>query len=254
MSNTLVIQSHTQPLPATWIQTCLDSVKHWAGLNQFDYRFYGDELFSSIDPSLLEKLSKQLVIATDLARLKLLQHHLQQSYQTVIWCDADFLIFSPEEFRLPNEKYALGREIWIQNKSENKLISKTKVHNAFMMFRQNNHFLNFYTETAERLLTLNKGTMSPQFIGPKLLSSLHNIAQCPVAEHAGMLSPLVIRDICTQGGPALDLLLEKSKHPIYAANLCSSLYYQEEFTQRQIETCITTLLDNTSHLLDPKSR
>jgi hypothetical protein len=48
-----------------------------------------------------------------------------------------------------------------------------KVHNAFMMFRQGNHFPDFYTDAAERLLDLNQGAMPAQFIGPKLLTALH---------------------------------------------------------------------------------
>ncbi len=250
MSDTIVLQSHTQPLPATWIQTCLDSVRKWAHSNQYDYKFYDDELFKFIDDELLKKFTRQPIIATDLARLKLLQHYLQNNYSTVIWCDADFLIFSPNKFSLTSHKYALGREVWIQHKSrsEKTLISKIKLHNAFMMFRQNNSFLDFYTETAEHLLMLNTGTIPPQFIGPKLLTALHNIAQCPIAEHAGMLSPLVIEDICQQGGIALDLFKQKSKQPIYAANLCSSLYYQGEISTEQIEMCIALLQDSKSNI------
>jgi len=252
MSNTLVLQSHTQPLPAQWIQTCLDSVRKWADSNQYDYKFYDDELFEFIDYDLLKKLATQPIIATDLARLKLLQYYLQKSYTTVIWCDADFLVFSPKKFELIPHKYALGREVWIQHKSQSEktLTSKVKVHNAFMMFRQNNSFLDFYTETAERLLMLNTGAMPPQFIGPKLLTALHNIVQCPIAEHAGMLGPLVIKDICQQTGPALDLFLEKSKQPIYAANLCSSLYSQGEISVEQIEMCISLLQDSELNILN----
>ena len=119
-----------------------------------------------------------------------------------------------------------------------------------MMFRQNNSFLDFYTETAQRLLMLNTGTMPPQFIGPKLLTALHNIAQCPIAEHAGMLSPLVIKNICQQSGPALDLFIEKSKQPIYAANLCGSLYSQGEVSTEEIETCISLLHDSKLNILN----
>lgn len=252
MSGTIVLQSHTQPLPAEWIQTCLDSVRKWAHSNQYDYKFYDNELFKFIDDELLKKFTPQPIIATDLARLKLLQYYLQKNYTTVIWCDADFLIFSPKKFQLIPDKYALGREVWIQHssQSEKKLTSKVKVHNAFMMFRQNNSFLDFYSETAERLLRLNTGTTPPQFIGPKLLTALHNIAQCPIAEHAGMLSPLVIKDICHQGGLALDLFLEKSKQPIYAANLCSSLYCQGEISANQIEMCISLLQDSKLNILN----
>lgn len=182
MQNTVVLQSYKLPLPSPWIQSCIDSVMHWATLNNYDYQFVDDVLFDYINKSLLDKLKNQIVVATDLARLKLLQSYLNKGYETVIWCDADFLIFSPEEFCLISEQYSLGREVWIQksNTSEQRLTSKTKVHNAFMMFRKNSHFLDFYAETAEKLLHLNQGAIPPQFIGPKLLTALHNIVQCPI--------------------------------------------------------------------------
>ena len=250
MASTVVIQSHTQPLPADWIQTCLDSVKYWCAIKQFDYQFYDDALFDHISTDIKQKLAHQCIIATDLARLKILQKHLKEGYETVIWCDADFLIFSPEIFQLPHDNYALGRETWIQadKKSITKLISKVKVHNAFMMFRENNNFLDFYTETAERLIQRNTGNVPPQFIGPKLLTALHNIVQCPIAENAGMLSPLVIKDIASGGGAALDLYKEKSAHTSYAANLCASLFIKNSISVKEMEKCINILLNKPNLL------
>ena len=197
VSNTLVLQSHRQPLPAKWIQICLDSVKNWAELNNFNYKLIGDDLFDYISDSILRKTKSQRVIATDLARLKAIKNYLAEDYDTVVWCDADFIIFDPSEFKLPDESYVVGREIWIQSAKDKPktLTSYVKVHNAFMMYREGNSFLEFYADTAERLIIKNKGSMSPQFIGPKLLTAIHNIAQCPVMETAGMLSPLVVKDI-----------------------------------------------------------
>jgi len=243
MSHTLVLQSHRQPLPYPWLESCLDSVSRWAENNNFDYRFIGDELFESISTSLLQKTTKQKVIATDLARLYALQDGLRQGYATVIWCDADFLIFNPTDFMLPGASYALGREVWVQTDTNNRLRAYSKVHNAFLMFRAGNNFLDFYTETAERLLGLNSGTMPPQFIGPKLLTALHNIALCPVMETAGMLSPLVIRDLIKGQGDALDLFRRESPVPICAANLSSSLTEQEGISDADMARLIEVLLE-----------
>ena len=243
MPNTLVIQSHRHPLPYAWLETCIDSVKYWAELNQFDYQYIGDELFDYVSSELIEKTQSQPVVATDLARLKLLQSKLNEKYQTVIWCDADFLIFSPDQFILSEDLYSLGREVWIQQdkNNPNKLAAKVKVHNAFMMFRKDNTFLDFYTDTAERLLTLNTGNMPPQFIGPKLLGAIHNIAQCYVLETAGMLSPAVIKDIANKGGKALTLFQNKSTQKIAAANLCSSLFARDKICQQDMTLCIQNI-------------
>jgi hypothetical protein len=242
MSATMVIQSHRVPLPCAWLQPCLDSVASWARARGYDYRFLDDQIFDLLEPDLVEKTCAQPVIASDLARLKSLQQGLAEGYACVIWCDADFLIFNADDFILPETDFALGREVWIQPGGQGKLRAYVKVHNAFLMFRQGNHFLDFYTDTAERLLSLNQSSMPPQFIGPKLLTALHNIAICPVMETAGMLSPAVTRDLLAGEGQALDLFYDKSSVALAGANLSSSLTEREGITEVQMETLIQHLL------------
>jgi hypothetical protein len=242
MLKTLVLQSHRQPVPVKWVHDCIDSVKHWAAMNQYEYKFIGDELFDLVSNQVLQKTKTQRVVATDLARLIALKNFLNDGYECVIWCDADFLVFQPEKFHLPEESYAIGREVWIQNSDKgNKITAYIKVHNAFLMFKKKNPFLEFYIDSAERLVLNNHGGVPPQFIGPKLLTAIHNIVQCPVLESAGMLSPLVIQDIAAGGGSALALFKEKSSYPIYAANLCNSLYESGTYSANTIEKCIHAL-------------
>ena len=238
---TLIIQSHKTPLPDQWLEQCCESVRIWAHLNHYDYEFLGDELFDDVSQEILDKTASQIVIATDLARLYLIRDRLAQGYQRVVWCDADFYIFAPERFHLIDADYALGREVWIQSDIQNKLRSHVKVHNAFMMFQQNNVFLDFYIDTATRLISKNIGAMSPQFIGPKLLTALHNIVQCPVQEDAAMFSPLVIEAIACQSSissPALVLMQKCSVKTPSGANLCHSLYDKQIVSKRSINDCI----------------
>ena len=242
MPATLVIQSHRDPLPFKWLQLCLDSVANWAQDNRFEIRFLGDEIFNLVEPELVDKIGAQTVIASDLARLKILQQGLAQGYDRVVWCDADFLIFDPEKFLLPDTDFALGREVWVQLDATGKPRANKKVHNAFLMFRRGNYFLDFYCATAEHLLRLNQDRMSPQFIGPKLLTALHNVAQCPVMEVAGMLSPPVIRDLIAGEGAALQLFQEKSPARLAGANLSSSLAQREGFSEAEFKNLIHHLL------------
>jgi len=241
-SDTIVLQSYKKPVPQVWLELCLDSVSRWADFQQFDYLFTSDELFDSVPADILHKPRLQTVVATDLARLLNLQLLLKQGYQTVIWCDADFLIFDPEQFVLSDTNYALGREVWVQYDNKNKLRVYRKVHNAFLMFRQGNAFLDFYTETAKKLLTKVIGPVPPQFIGPKLLTALHNIALCPIQETAGMLNPLVIEDIIKGHGDAFDLFVKQSPEPIGAANLCNSLLEKGELSNLDMIKVIEILL------------
>ncbi|MBD3670007.1 MAG: hypothetical protein HUJ29_04465 [Gammaproteobacteria bacterium] len=222
MPATLIVQSHRQPLPCAWIDTCLASVREWARANGYDYRFLGDELFTHVPREIRDKTRKQPVIATDLARLHVMREALEQGAQRVVWLDADFLIFAPQDFVLPSTSHAVGREVWIQEDKHGAPRAYKKVHNALLMACRENAFLDFYLEAATRLLWQNRGPMPPQFIGPKLLTALHNVVQLPVMESAGILSPWVIRDLNAEGGPALELFLRRSSRPIAGANLCLS--------------------------------
>ena len=246
MSSTLVIQSHRSPLPYPWLDHCLESVRLWCEINEFEYQYVNDELFESTPEDLQEKLQTQKVIASDLARLHALQEALNKGYRTVVWLDADFLIFYPEHFVLPDENYAVGREVWVQNDDQGKLKVYKKVHNALLMFRQGNSFLDFYRETAEKLLRQNEGSMPPQFIGPKLLTALHNVARLTVMESAGMLSPMVIKDIVRGGGEALQCFVKRSPNAIAGANLCISSRENEDIACAEMEKVISILIENRS--------
>ena len=242
MTATLVVQSHRDPMPFRWLQACIDSVADWSRLNRYEYRFIDDGIFDLVAPQLLQKAAAQTVIATDLARLGALQQGLAEGFETVVWCDADFLIFRPNEFVLPATEFAFGREIWVQQDDRGKLRAYPKLHNALLMFRRGNACLDFYLDTAERLLRLNQGGIPPQFIGPKLLTALHNVARFPVMETAGMLSPLVMRDLIDGEGKALQLFRQKSPVTLAGANLSSSLTAAEGFSEAEMQTLIQRLL------------
>lgn len=251
---TLIIQSQGQPLPFLWLEGCLESVSTWCQYQGYEYQFYGDELFDFVDPALVEKFSSQKVIVTDLARLKAISNALHQGYDRVIWMDADFLIFSPDNFQLPElwqlpEGYMLGREVWVQAGSETdkkaKFKAHVKVHNAFLLFDRGNYFLDFYMSQAERFLYQCDGAaVPPQFIGPKLLTALHNVIRCPVFESAGMLSPDVVQDLLApnHSGEALTLMLKKSPVLPSGANLCSSLADDTQLSEPGMHSLVEYLL------------
>ena len=225
------------------MRQCLDSVQGWADDAGFDYRFMDDALFEFVDIDLRDKLRDQKVIASDLARLRWARQALGQGYDCVVWCDADFLIFDAPGFELPAVDCAVGREIWVQ-RERGRMRVYLKVHNAFMMYRRGNALLDFYADTAARLLRLNQGSVPPQFIGPKLLSALHNIARFPVMDTAGMLSPAVIRDLLAGGGPALGRFREASPALPAGVNLSASLCAAEGFDETAMSRLIETLLQD----------
>ncbi len=250
-ARTLVLQSHRKPLPFPWLRACLDSVRAWASARRFDYRFLDDALFAHLPQDLRERYRAQPVVSSDLARLLALRAHLREKdakWDTVVWIDADVLIFDPERLRLPRTPHAVGREVWVQNRDD-RLKVYTKVHNAFLMFRAEDALLEFYVQTAARMLRAHEGPVVPQFVGPKLLTALHNVAGLHVLEEAGMLSPLVAQDIARGEGPALRRFVQKSPVPPAALNLCGSLSSTANGSAEAMEWVIGVLRKDHRRLL-----
>ena len=239
-----------QSCPATqchgWLLRCMDSVRQWARARDYSYQWIDDALFDFLPGALKPGGRISPVIASDLARLRWMQHALRQGAQSVVWLDADVLVFSPAQFHLLDETFAVGREIWVQPDPHARWRVHRKVHNAFMQASVqgdgHNSFVDFYADSAERLLRANGQAMPPQFIGPKLLTALHNVVQLPVHECAGMLSPAVVADLLVADGPALLRMRDKACAPLHAANLCRSSVAGGALDPPQMEQLIDRLI------------
>lgn len=222
--STIVIQSHRWPLPRPWIEVCINSVRNWALSKGWEYHFKDDALFDYLRPyPYLARYGP--VIRSDLARLIWMEACLSAGYDRVIWLDADTLIIEPEALHVPDDDFSVGREVWIDERSPNRFKSYVKVHNAWLHAGQGSVDLPFYSQAALRLLARNVGGVPAQFVGPKLLTALHNIVNFTVNESAGMLSPAVAEDCLrgSQGRRALPLFLEKHGDKMPAAlNLSAS--------------------------------
>lgn len=222
---TLVIQSCPAQECVGWLQSCMDSVQLWCQHHGFEYRWLGDELFDFLPAELHGLAQQRPVIASDLARLLWMQDELR-SGRRLVWLDADVLIFQPEQLTLPVENFAVGRELWVQPAQTGGWKVWKKVHNAALMASPGqtgaSSFVDFYIDSALRLLSCNPQTIPDQFIGPKLLSALHNVVQFPVWESVAMFSPAVMQDLLQADNAALLAMQERASQPVRGANLCRS--------------------------------
>ncbi len=210
----------------------------------FDYRWLGDELFDRLPRALASKAMSQRVVASDLARLIVLQEALEEGLERVIWLDADVLVVDPSGFEVESAAALFGREVWVQASEGGKLRTYRKVHNAFMAFRQGEPVLPFYRMSAERILSRYDATAGPmvaQLIGPKLITLLHNAIGFDVQEDVGVLSPLVARDLLKGGGRALDRFRAASPLMPRAINLCGSSVREGALADADVDRLIDRL-------------
>lgn len=241
---TLLVQSHRAPLPAPWYERCLESARGWAEAQGFEYRWLGDELLDRVAPELLGKTRSQPVVATDLARLVVLEEVLAEGYARAVWVDADVLILDPVRLELPESPALFGREVWVQRDAQGALKVYRKIHNAFMAFEAGNSVLPFYRFSAERILTRydsNASRMVAQLIGPKLLTVLHNAIGFDVLESAAVLSPVVVKDLLNGGADAFQRFTTASTTPPLALNLCGSSVRGGELTDEDMARLIDRL-------------
>ncbi len=224
--NTIVLQSQAPERLEGWQGRCCESVRSWAEVKGFAYRFEGDELFGRVPAELRQRFADQPVVLADLARLLWLQAVLEEGFERAIWVDADVLLFRDLDLAGPGDY--LGREVWIQGDLRRPR-SFRKVHNAWLQFHRDSVFLPYYIDRALTLLQRVQPPVVPQFIGPKLLTAWHNIAAFDVEERIGMSSPLVTRELLGllrdgpgSNTPALRLLADGHRQGLCGLNLCAS--------------------------------
>ena len=254
MTKTLVLQS-AQSRRAQWLDTCLVSVESWAAQANYTYRFIGDELFDQVPEWYMHKVAGRMPIASDLGRLLWIKNLLDQGEaDTVVWLDADVLVFAPSKLKLaPVSSCVFGQELWIQKKlpkshpKDGEKLQRQNgtwqvrknVHNALAAFRKDCPVLPFLIEVIQRMMhRVDANFIAPQMMGPKLLSNLHNLADFELMPSVGALSPEVILNLAGKqakheetsvknsqgaGQGALQALLARQTEPLLAANLCSSL-------------------------------
>jgi hypothetical protein len=199
------------------------------------------------------------MVAADLGRLRALRQSLEQGYERTVWIDADTLVVSPERLLLGDVDHGFGREIWVQDNSANvgglqdvgRLRVYDKIHNAFMTFSRGNQMLDFYSYAAERLVLRHRGEMVPQLVGPKFLATLHNLLDLPVVEAAGVMCPLVARDLLgpLSDRPALSLFLERLRVAPAALNLCGSMVRSAQLSDHDVERLVELLLQQPDLLM-----
>lgn len=250
-SATVVLQSHRQPLPHPWLKVTLGSVRRWAEVQGFEYRFVDDALFDELTPEERKHCNAQPVVGSDLARLRLCQRVLAEGAQRVVWCDADTLVLDPGQPLVLASPSAFGRELWLQEvPGSQKLKLYKKIHNAFMQFSAGNAVLDFYAFAAARLIGSHNhadgAPMVAQLAGPKFLTHLHNVVQFDVVEEAQVVSPVLATALLdgASDAPVLARYVQSWKQPPAALNLCASEIVRGNLSDDQMTALVQLLLES----------
>ena len=221
--NTAVYQSfRTTNVPA-WVSRCLTSVSNWAMARGFAYHFYDDEFFGYAPAQLRAAVSNQRHLVSDAARLELAKK-LLETYDRVIWIDADVYINNPANFlsALPPHKFLFCHEYWVY-KDGPTIMASERVNNAVIVMDRDNEFLDFYRYACAQISSEHKQLAHSAF-GTTFLSQIHKVLKQPLIMDVGMLSPLLLDAAKQNNLQILDTYLKRNDFPLNAANLCLTFF------------------------------
>ena len=220
------------------MQGCLHSVERWANDRGYEYRFMGDKLLSMVPSWYADKAGDKIPVVTDLARLLWIEENLQEA-DVAVWLDADVFMWTDFEVNLYGADCVFGQELWLQDDQieaegdKPKLKIRKNVHNAYCGFRKHSPTLGFLIHTIKSLVErVDAQYIAPQFVGPKLLTSLNNTVGFHLEPRIGALSPVLQQAIVADNQLTLDLYRRKLPQDLCGANLCLSLVQDDGFMQQ----------------------
>lgn len=223
-ARTIIFQSFRKTEPADWIRICLDSVRRWTTINAFDYAFLGDEIFDILPGWYRDRVQRNMLLMSDLARVLVARRFLSQGYDRAIWIDADILVFDPASFRIDiTRDVAFCREVWHAVRDGEPILWKGRVNNAVSVFCRKSSFIDFYIDSSMKIVRTRR-QISSQEIGTPFLTMLNRIVPLHLLTNVGMFSPHFMQIAYQSEG--LDSLRQYELDfgaPISAVNLCNSL-------------------------------
>lgn len=226
MTDTLVIQSWPRGRLVPWLERCTRSVKDWAALRDYAYRYVDDRLLEIVPAWFRERCGAQRLVATDLGRLLLMREALGEAgCERVIWVDSDVLVFDPERFTGDAaDDAAFSRECWTWRDPQGAIRSVTGVNNALMAMRRGTPLLDFYIRACERIVAETPADrLQHNEVGTVLLSKLAQVVPLSLVPGVELFSPALVADIAEGGGELATSFACGMPRPVACANLCRSL-------------------------------
>jgi len=259
---TVIYQSYRTFDVSPWLTTCMESVKNWAALRGYDYRFYDDRFFEYAPEWYRARLSGRKVPISDYCRLAVAKELLSDTeaggFERAVWVDADVLVFDPENFVIKTEtEFAFCYEVWIasQNITSPGSVSR-RFNNAVSVYVKGNSLLDFYMYACRRRVESAGDRMANTDMGTAFLTGLHGAVGFEQLRDVALVGPIVLSNIAAGGGPHLTMYLNAFNHSAHAINLCASYRNagQEGLiaTDAMYEAAIAQLLKNPGLMRVPR--
>ena len=222
---TIVYQSFRTDDVPPWVESCLRSARDWAAAKEFEYRFFDDAFFEFCPDWYRDRVERNILLMSDLARLVAARRLLDEGFEQAIWIDADLLIFAPRAFEVDaahDETFAFNTELWV-NREQGRFMGWWRVNNALCTFARGNAFLDFYIDACQRIVRkAPPGEIDRLSVGTNFLTGLHQLSPLPLLRCAGTFNPILMEHLAHGQLEPLRAYRKYFGRPIGAANLCGS--------------------------------
>ena len=240
-----------------WLERCTRSVKDWAALRGFAWRYVDDRLLDIVPAWYRERCGAQRLAVTDLGRLLLMREALAEpGCERVLWVDSDVLVFDPQRFDAnTKDDAAFSRECWIWRDAQGAIQSVTGINNALMAMRRGTPLLDFYIRACERIVAETPvDRLRHNEVGTVFLSKLGQAMPLALVPGMELFSPALVADIAEGDGEVVATFARGMPRPAACANLCRSLVGQRIWDvtpdERDMDRAVGRLLADRGELLN----
>lgn len=241
---TVILQVYESTDLPIWIERCIGTVKQWSEAKGFAYKFLREGFFSRSPDWFRERCGAQTGPVTDLSRVLLMQDLFDEGYETVIWIDADVLIFDAPTFKIEITKGFLAiYEVTLHVRTNGEVnVTGPTVNGAVLGAVRDHPVLNFYRHAIEETVRNFPHHEIPRTVaGPTLLTRIAQIVPLECITTVGLFTPAMLQEIAQGGDRLCRIFSERFGYAVAAANLCHFFRGEIVPAQRQALDQLTLL-------------
>lgn len=247
---TVVYQSFRTENVPPWIEQCMRTVRDWAALQGFEYRFWDDRFFDLVPAALRPRASVHVCLLSDYARVVAARQLLAEGYERTIWVDADAVIFAPKDFLIRvTEGHAFCREVWLDRVTLGVPQFQLTVNNSVTVFCKGETLIDEYLQDMGRILA-GPQPLTALSIGTDWLLARRRRMRFPLLTQAGTFGPILAERYLADDGSFLRRYLRYQTSPVHALNLCLSHTQTADGRTPDPEKVIARLLSDSGASLN----
>lgn len=248
----IILQAYESESTPAWILRCMQSVREWAALRGYDYRF-SPLLFDRIPDWFRQRCAPGIGPLTDLGRLCLMQALFDEGAEDVVWIDADVLVFDPVNFHVPDRPGFLVIDEVMVGPDANGVPGALprSVNGAVLGATRGHPLFDTYRSAIEAVVrNAPPGSVPRTIAGPQLLTALDRAHPIDRLTTVGLFTPAIMSDLA-HGREGMPRFFSRTfGHRVAAANLCH--FYRDTLAPGQAPRYDDFMLDVIGRLIESR--